>query len=152
MCHLNDYLSSLGVLETLRMYPPVGQLFRVVTETYTIPSLNVTLDKGTMLIIPVHSFHHDPSIFPDPDRFDPDRFAPEAVKTRHSHAFLPFGEGPRNCIGMRFGLLEVKFGVVQILSKLRLSVNERTDVPLRLSKSGAFPEVVGGIWLNATRL
>ncbi|XP_053670573.1 probable cytochrome P450 6a14 [Anopheles nili] len=145
------YLDQV-INETLRMYPPVGQLFRVVTEPYYLESANVTLDTGTMLIVPIDSYHHDPDLYPDPQRFDPDRFTAEAIKTRHSHAFIPFGEGPRNCIGMRFGLLEVKFGLVQVLSRLRISVDERTQVPLRLTKGSGFPEAEGGLWLNASRL
>uniref|UniRef100_A0A182T088 Cytochrome P450 n=1 Tax=Anopheles maculatus TaxID=74869 RepID=A0A182T088_9DIPT len=145
------YLDQV-INETLRMYTPVPQLMRVANEPYHLPTLNVTLDKGTMVFIPVHSYHHDPALFPDPYRFDPDRFAPESITGRHSHAFLPFGEGPRNCIGMRFGLLEVKFGVVQVLSKLCLSVDQRTTVPLKLSKSSGFPLAEGGIWLRASRL
>uniref|UniRef100_A0A182LV95 Cytochrome P450 n=1 Tax=Anopheles culicifacies TaxID=139723 RepID=A0A182LV95_9DIPT len=145
------YLDQI-INETLRLYTPAGQLFRVANESYHLPKLNVTLAKGSMILIPVNSFHHDPELFPDPDRFDPDRFAPESIKSRHSHAFLPFGEGPRNCIGMRFGLLEVKFGVVQVLSKLRLSVDPRTTLPLKLSNSSGFPEVEGGICLKASRL
>uniref|UniRef100_A0A182PYU8 Uncharacterized protein n=1 Tax=Anopheles epiroticus TaxID=199890 RepID=A0A182PYU8_9DIPT len=145
------YLDQV-INETLRLYTPVPQLFRVANESYHISSCNLTVEKGTMVLIPVHSYHHDPDLFPEPYRFDPDRFAPESIKTRHSHAFMPFGEGPRNCIGMRFGLLEVKFGVVQVLSKLRVTVHERTTVPLRMSKTSGFPEAEGGIWLNAARL
>ncbi|XP_050069678.1 probable cytochrome P450 6a14 [Anopheles maculipalpis] len=145
------YLDQV-INETLRLYTPVPQLMRVSNEPYHLPTLNVTLDKGTMVFIPVHSYHHDPAIFPDPKRFDPDRFAPESINSRHSYAFLPFGEGPRNCIGMRFGLLEVKFGIVQLLSKLCLSVDRRTIVPLKLSKSSGFPEAEGGIWLKASRV
>ncbi|XP_053660258.1 cytochrome P450 6a2-like [Anopheles marshallii] len=145
------YLDQI-INETLRLYTPAGQLFRVANEPYHLPTLNVTLEKGTMVLIPVQAFHHDPEIFPDPDRFDPDRFAPETINSDQSHAFLPFGDGPRNCIGMRFGLLEVKFGVVRVLSKLRFSVDPRTTLPLKLSNSSGFPEAKGGIWLKASRL
>uniref|UniRef100_A0A182W821 Cytochrome P450 n=1 Tax=Anopheles minimus TaxID=112268 RepID=A0A182W821_9DIPT len=145
------YLDQI-INETLRMYTPAGQLFRVANEPYHMPKLNLTVEKGSMILIPVDSFHRDPELFPEPERFDPERFAPESVKSRHSHAFLPFGEGPRNCIGMRFGLLEVKFGVVQVLSKLRLSVDPRTVLPLKLSNSSGFPEAEGGLWLKASRL
>ncbi|KFB36094.1 cytochrome P450 [Anopheles sinensis] len=138
--------------ETLRLYTPAGLVMRVVTEPYRLEACNVTLETGTMVIVPLQSFHRDPVLFPNPERFDPDRFSPEVAKTRHSHAFLPFGDGPRNCIGMRFGLLEVKFGIVQVISKLRLTVNPRTVLPLQLNKSSGFPEANGGLWLDAARL
>lgn len=145
------YLDQI-INETLRMYPPVSQLVRVATQPYHIDAMNCTLEKGTMVMIPIYSIHHDPSIYPDPKRFDPDRFSPEAVQARHSHSFLPFGDGPRNCIGMRFGLLEVKFGIVQMLSKLRFTVNPRMQLPVAICKTSAVLEAEGGIWLDAVRL
>lgn len=145
------YLDQV-INETLRMYPPVAQLLRVATQPYHVETMNFTLDKGRMVMIPTYSIHHDPTIYPNPERFDPDRFSPEAVHARHTHAFLPFGDGPRNCIGMRFGLLEVKFGIVQMLSKLRFSVSPRMQLPIRISKTSVVLEAEGGIWLNATRL
>ncbi|XP_052891061.1 cytochrome P450 6a22-like [Anopheles moucheti] len=145
------YLDQV-INETLRMYPPVSQLIRVSTQPYAVETAKVTLDRDTMLMIPIYAIHHDASIYPDPERFDPDRFAPDAVHARHTHAFLPFGDGPRNCIGMRFGLLEVKFGIVQMVSKLRFTVSSRMKMPLRMSKSASLLEAEGGIWLNGAKL
>nr|XP_040224220.2 cytochrome P450 6a22-like [Anopheles coluzzii] len=145
------YLDQV-INETLRMYPPVPQLIRVTTQPYKVEGANVTLEPDTMLMIPIYAIHHDASIYPDPERFDPDRFALAATHARHTHAFLPFGDGPRNCIGMRFGLLEVKFGIVQMVSKLRFTVSERMQMPLRMSKTASILEAEGGIWLNATKL
>ncbi|XP_058460188.1 probable cytochrome P450 6a14 [Malaya genurostris] len=140
------------VNETLRMFPPVGNLIRIANEPYQLTSPNVTVEKGQMVMVSVHSIHHDPAIYEDPERFDPDRFAPERVKARHSHCFLPFGDGPRNCIGMRFGLLEVKFGLAQLIGQLRFTVNERTKVPLELDPRSSLLEVKDGIWLDVCRL
>ncbi|XP_049535739.1 probable cytochrome P450 6a14 [Anopheles darlingi] len=145
------YLDQI-INETLRMYPPVPQLIRVATKPYPVETVNMTLEKDCMLMIPIYSIHHDPNIYPNPQQFDPDRFAPEAVHARHTNAFIPFGDGPRNCIGMRFGLLEVKFGIVQLLSKLRFTVSSRMQMPLKLSKSASILEAEGGIWLNGTKL
>ncbi|XP_035894739.1 probable cytochrome P450 6a14 isoform X2 [Anopheles stephensi] len=145
------YLDQV-INETLRMYPPVPQLIRVSTQPYSVEAANVTLDRDTMLMVPIYAIHHDATLYPDPERFDPDRFAPDAVHSRHTHAFLPFGDGPRNCIGMRFGLLEVKFGIVQMISKLQFTVSSRMQLPIRMSKSASILEAEGGIWLNATKL
>jgi cytochrome P450 family 6 len=69
-----------------------------------VPNTKITLEKGSSVIVPIYAIHHDPEIYPNPDKFDPNRFSPEQVQNRHPFAWLPFGEGPRICIGMRFKL------------------------------------------------
>jgi cytochrome P450 family 6 len=59
----------------------------------------VTLRKGTPVYLPVMGIHHDPQYYPEPERFDPERFTEENKKSRPHFTYLPFGEGPRNCIG-----------------------------------------------------
>ncbi|XP_058060788.1 probable cytochrome P450 6a14 [Anopheles bellator] len=145
------YLDQV-INETLRMYPPVPQLIRVSTKPYHVDTENCTLEKDCMLMVPIYSIHYDPAYHPNPGRFDPDRFTPEAVQARHTHAFLPFGDGPRNCIGMRFGLLEVKFGIVQLVSRLRFTVSSQMQLPMRMNKTAGILEAEGGIWLDATKL
>ncbi|EAT35330.1 AAEL012492-PA [Aedes aegypti] len=140
------------VHESLRKYAPIGNVIRKANEPYQIHSPDIILEKGTMVMIPVHSIHHDPEIYPDPSRFDPDRFTPEAISARHSHSFLPFGDGPRNCIGMRFALLEVKFGIAQLLSRLRFTVNEKTQLPLRYDPKTNVASALGGLWLDVERI
>jgi cytochrome P450 len=57
------------------------------------------LEKGVLAAIPILALHHDPKYYPDPDRFDPERFSEEEKAKRHHYVYLPFGEGPRICIG-----------------------------------------------------
>lgn len=89
-------------LETLRMHPPVAQLERVSTQDYTLPDSNLLLKKGMTVQIPVIGLHYDPEYYPDPYKFEPNRFSPEEKAKRSHYVFLPFGTGPRNCIGMCF--------------------------------------------------
>jgi len=71
------------------------------TKRYTLPDTDVQIEVGDELTIPVYSLHHDPQYYPNPEVFDPYRFTEEAKKSRPQYTFLPFGEGPRQCIGMR---------------------------------------------------
>ena len=68
----------------------------------------------------------------DPERFDPERFRGARKDTYHPFQFLPFGAGPRNCIGMRFALLEIKIALVKILMKYKFVQSPETQVPLVL--------------------
>lgn len=79
--------------ETMRKYPPLGNLLRIVRKDYKIPGTDVTLEKGMNIIIPTFAIQRDPDIYPEPDQFKPDRFDSKNVSERHNMAWLPFGEG-----------------------------------------------------------
>jgi len=81
------------------MYPPGPILFRKVTQTYKMSDSGLILEKDLKVYIPIHAIHHDAEIYPDPETFDPERFSDQVKQSRHNYAYLPFGEGPRNCIG-----------------------------------------------------
>nr|CAD7441619.1 unnamed protein product [Timema bartmani] len=85
--------------ETLRKYPPAPNLYRKCTIPYPIPGTSITLEQGTRVLIPAYAIHHDPEFYPEPEKFDPERFTEENKGSRPSCTYLPFGEGPRICIG-----------------------------------------------------
>lgn len=87
------------ISETLRKHPSVPATWRVVTKPYVIPGTSVHLDVGMTILIPVYGLHHDPKYFPDPEVFNPENFNDEVKAKRPYHSYLPFGDGPRNCIG-----------------------------------------------------
>lgn len=98
------------LIETLRKWPPgiIGD--RVSVKSFTIePKLPrekaVTLDPGTNIWIPTYAMHRDPNYFPEPEKFDPERFNEENKRNIQSFTYLPFGAGPRNCIGKFFILI-----------------------------------------------
>ena len=95
----NFQLFNFYVAETLRKYPPVPILQRECNKDYQIPGTKVIIPAGLQVQIPILGMQMDPEHFPDPDRFEPDRFTEEEKSKRHHYAYLPFGEGPRNCIG-----------------------------------------------------
>ena len=122
------------VNETLRKYPVVVNLQRTNITDYKIPNSTVVIPKGQSIIIPVYAIQHDPDIYPDPEKFDPDRFLPEEIAKRHQYSWLPFGEGPRICIGMRFGVVETKLGLAKLLMNYKFAIDStKTTVPLKLS-------------------
>ncbi|GBP56863.1 Cytochrome P450 6B5 [Eumeta japonica] len=85
--------------ETLRKYPIAGSLVRQCGSGYTFSDTILSLDKDTLVFISVSAIHHDRKYYPDSGKFDPERFSPENKPKIPSCAYLPFGEGPRNCIG-----------------------------------------------------
>jgi cytochrome P450 family 6 len=83
----------------LRKYSPVSVINRKCNKDYLIPNTNVIIEKGTLVAIPIHAMQNDPYYFPEPERFHPERFADEETQERTRYIFLPFGDGPRQCIG-----------------------------------------------------
>lgn len=85
--------------EGMRIFPSSGMLLRQCVRPYTIPGTNVTIDPGVKISIPLVALQNDPQYFDNPKEFRPERFAPEEVANRHKFVYLPFGDGPRSCIG-----------------------------------------------------
>lgn len=127
-----DFSSSS---ETLRKHPPVPILSRECTEDYTIPELNVVIPKGTLMLLPTLGFHNDEKYYPEPEKFDPDRFLPENLKGKRfvDRPYAPFGYGPRLCLGMRLGKLQVKVGIATVLRKYHFDVHESIKERVELS-------------------
>lgn len=142
-----EYLDRV-VSETLRKYPPATSIIRECTKDYVIPGTDITIEKNTIVLIPVKGIHYDPDIYPNPEKFDPDRFLQEEKEKRDHYAYLPFGEGPRICIGMRFGLLETKLGLAILLSNYEFEVCEKTPIPIKLDPKIDFLVPIGGIHLR----
>lgn len=147
-----SFSSFLMFSETLRKYPPVDSLIRLVANDYKIPETNLVLEKDTMVFIPVYAIHHNPEIYPEPEHFDPERFSEENKRDRHSMAFLPFGEGPRNCIGMRFGLMQTKIGLINLLTNFKFSPGPKTTIPMEFVTSAPVLCPINNMWLNMEKL
>lgn len=110
-----------------------------------------TLEKDKVVIIPVYSLHTDPDHFTNPKVFDPERFSetnggPKVYKDRG--VFLPFGDGPRICLGMRFASFQSKAAIVEIIRNFDISVNEKTKVPFVFDPSRFLLTPQNKIWLD----
>lgn len=112
---------------------------RMVTKPYTIEPEEpgekpVHLEVGDVALIPIMGIHYDPKYYENPEKFDPERFSLENRKTLNPYVYIPFGVGPRNCIGSRFSLLELKAVFFHILSHFEIVPVAKTDIPIKLSK------------------
>ncbi|MCW5719013.1 MAG: cytochrome P450 [Bauldia sp.] len=110
------------ISEALRLYPAAPALLRQPVEPVEIGGVKAR--PGTQIFIPIYAVHRHKALWDNPDGFDPDRFAPEAGKMRHRYQYLPFGGGPRICIGMGFALTEAAALLAKLLPRFRFEVTE----------------------------
>jgi len=144
------YLESC-IDETLRRYPSLPILNRTCIKNYQIPGTDKVIEKGTQVFIPAMALHWDEKYFEDPEKFIPDRFNEEnsAGKNLINRPYLPFGEGPRNCIGMRLGKLQTKVGLVMMLQKFRFELSDQhKNCDMKLDPKTILIAPLGGIHLR----
>ncbi|NXR82916.1 CP3AD protein, partial [Pycnonotus jocosus] len=128
-----EYL-DMTVNETLRFYPIGGRLERTCKKDVEING--VTIPKGVVVTIPPYILHRDPEYWPNPDEFRPERFSKENKESIDPYTYLPFGAGPRNCIGMRFALLTLKVAIVSLLQHFTFQTCKDTQIPIKLCSVG----------------
>lgn len=137
--------------ETLRMYPIITKLKRRSKAPYKIPETNIIIDKGQLIKISVLGIHHDEKYYPNPEVFDPQRFSPENVQARHKCAFLPFGEGPKQCIGIRFAQMQSWVGLAKLLLRYRVEPSENTPLRFAYEPRRVMLYPKGGFPINIVR-
>ena len=126
------YLDQV-INETLRIYPPVARHHRSTTNDQDVQLDGYWFPADVDITFSIYHIHHSPEFYPEPEKFKPERFTTEEKAKRDPFTFLPFGHGPRNCIGMRLGLLEAKIAVVHILKQVKFVKCAETQIPLELS-------------------
>lgn len=166
------YLDQV-ISETLRKWPAASLTDRVCVKDYVYEEngKKYRFEKGIAIQIPIYGLHHDPNYFADPEKFDPERFSDENKKNILPGTYLPFGMGPRVCIGKstsdvfikeiatnrflftitigsRLALLKIKVIIYHLLLNFSLEPNENTQIPLRLKKSPFSLRSEKGVFLN----
>jgi cytochrome P450 len=122
--HLDGLMTTRRVLkEAMRLYPPAPVLGRMATRTVEIGGHR--FEPGAMLVIPVWAIHRHRLLWDDPDRFDPDRFLPEREAAFRRTQYMPFGFGPRICIGMGFAMLEATILLATLVRDARFGWDGR---------------------------
>lgn len=135
---------NLAVIEeAMRLHPPAYMTGREITEAMTIGGHR--LPKGAVVVVNIRGIHRRADYFPAPDAFLPERMLPDAKKARPRHHYLPFGAGPRICIGSHFALLEAQLALATMVQRARprLLVTRVENEPLvTLRPRGGMPAVV----------
>lgn len=110
--------SEQVIKEAMRLYPPAGGVTRQPLHDIILGGYPIA--KGSTVAISTYVMHHDPKFYPDPERFDPERFTPENEAQLPRMAYLPFGGGPRICIGNSFAMLEARLILLTVLQRFSL--------------------------------
>jgi cytochrome P450 len=126
--------------EALRLCPPAPIIVRSAMQDATVDG--VRIPAGTQVIVGAYAMHHDPSLWSEPELFDPDRFAGYRPVGDDRWRFLPFGAGPRSCIGDHFAMLETTLGLATIIGRTRvesLDADFPIGLPFTLTAGGPVP-------------
>ena len=148
---------DMVVSEVLRKWPPAILTDREVNKQITIQPKKpgerpLVLEEGVACMLPIFAIHRDEKFYPDPEQFDPERFSDENKHKINPSAYLPFGTGPRNCIGSRFALLESKLLIYHVLRNFELVQVEKTPNPVILDKYQFNITAEGGMWLGLKKI
>ncbi|XP_075168282.1 putative cytochrome P450 6a21 [Haematobia irritans] len=146
------YLDQV-IQETLRVYTIVPAIIRQALDDFPVPDHpDYVIKKGMMAFIPAGAIHRDERYYDKPNVFNPDHFKPENVNSRDSILNLSFGEGPRNCIGARFGKLQTQVGLALLLRNFKFSICDRTPIPMKIDKKSLLIAPESGIYLKVEQL
>uniref|UniRef100_T1H172 Cytochrome P450 n=1 Tax=Megaselia scalaris TaxID=36166 RepID=T1H172_MEGSC len=156
-----NYLDQV-VSESMRKWPPAPGTDRLCTKDITFEnpdglgnvylkegeSLFIPIAEGESLFIPIAGLHRDPKYFENPNVFDPERFSEENKHSIQPFTYMPFGVGPRSCIGNRLALMEAKTMLFYLIDKFELLPSEKSTIPLDLTGGGLQLKPKNGFWLK----
>lgn len=146
------YLEAV-ISESLRKWPQLPLVHRVCTKAITLKDPEtgkvIRLKPGDAIQVAAVGIHRDPKYYPDPMRFDPERFSDDNKKSIPANTYMPFGLGPRMCIGNRFAMLEMKALLFHLLKDVTFEPPVKSCIPLELDcKTPAQKEAKGGFWVK----
>lgn len=127
------------------MYPILPFINRECNADWKIPQTDIIIEKGTFVCVPAHALQMDPLYYSEPDKFIPERFSTNENKPFNECPYLPFGIGPRNCIGLRLGKMQTKVGLTLMLKNNFYLLNGNTEKPLVMSPKSILLTAVGGM-------
>ncbi|XP_073811654.1 cytochrome P450 6g1-like [Musca autumnalis] len=149
-----EYLDMV-VSETLRMYPVIPVLERKYgkaegpTNPYSLmPYCDYAIPEGMPVYISVYGLHYDSKYWPDPTKFQPERFSSANKSLRNPMVYLPFGNGPHNCVGYRLGQMQTKCGLMHVLKNHYVRVGDRTTPQPDFDPKAFVLQLKGGVYLE----
>ncbi|CAK9819333.1 Cytochrome P450 6j1 [Anthophora plagiata] len=143
------------ISESQRDFPVLGFLSKMCTDEYELQGsdgLTFRAKPGQEILIPLNALQHDEKYWTEPHVFDPERFNDERKHTVEKMTFLPFGEGPRICVGRKMAMLQMKAALATLLRNYKIELSPKTRLPLKLSPSYFMTSPIGGLWVNLTKL
>ena len=137
---------DMVILETLRFYF-TNVLERECVKCYKLPESDFVVPKGMLVQIPSMAIQRDEAFYPDPDNFNPDaNFSLESKASRSPYAFLAFGQGPRNCIGMRLAFVIIKVALIKIFSNFDIISGSEMPKEIVMDPKSKTSQPKGIIW------
>ncbi|XP_075983804.1 cytochrome P450 6B5-like [Anticarsia gemmatalis] len=133
--------------EALRLYPVLAILTREVAEDYTLPD-GLRLEKGLRVHLPLSHLHYNPDFFPEPEEYRPERFYGDNKRDIKPYTYMPFGDGPRVCIGMRFAKMQMMAGFITLFKKYRVELADGMERKLTIEPKNFITQAKGGINLK----
>ncbi|XP_050537406.1 cytochrome P450 4C1-like isoform X3 [Daktulosphaira vitifoliae] len=131
------------IKECLRIYPSIPQITRQLNDDLQLS--NYVIPRNTVLIILPYVIHRNEELYPNPEKFDPERFLDEENKSKFLFSYIPFSAGPRNCIGQKFAMLQIKIIISTVLRRLKFkTLGTRDDIKIStelLIKFDSLPEM-----------
>ncbi|XP_031828764.1 cytochrome P450 4g15-like [Nomia melanderi] len=119
------------ILETLRLFPPVPAIARLLKEDVKLATNGYVLPRGCTVLIAPFKVHRLEEFYPNPEEFNPDNFLPERTQNRHYYSFIPFSAGPRSCVGRKYAMLKLKVLLSTVLRNYRI-LSDLTEKDFRL--------------------
>ncbi|XP_055301644.1 probable cytochrome P450 9f2 [Sitodiplosis mosellana] len=138
------------ISEALRKWPPALVTERKCTKDFEfeLDGRKILIERGREVRFPIYSIHHDPENYENPEQFDPERFSDENKHKIKPGSYIPFGIGPRSCVGSRFALMEIKALLFYLLLNFNIQPYEKTEIPLKMSYSHFSWNIANGIHLE----
>ncbi|XGW28067.1 hypothetical protein V3C99_008127 [Haemonchus contortus] len=138
------------ISETLRMYPPVVRTNRLCTKNVTVKGIE--MKEGCVFTIPIRAIQYNEDFYPSPNDFDPERWSSSNRSNRDPLTYLPFGYGPRNCIGMRVAQMQMKMALAHILRTFEMRPGEKIELPLQIDSVGSMRTVEEIVQFSSTSM